>query len=98
MVDYYSSYFEVYRLENKTRNGIAKTIRKHFSVYGIPNQLVSDNMPFSSHEFREFVASYEFEVITSSPGYPQSNGKAKNTSKIHHEEKLSKQAQSPTYP
>jgi len=55
-------------------------------------------MPFSSHEFREFVASYEFEVITSSPGYPQSNGKAKNTSKIHHEEKLSKQAQSPTYP
>ena len=31
-------------------------------------------MPLSSQEFREFPASHRFEVITSSPGYPQSNG------------------------
>ena len=38
-------------------------------------------MPFSSQEFREFAVSYKFEVITSSPGYPQSNGKVENAIK-----------------
>ena len=81
VVDYYSSYFEIDRLETKTANGITKILRKLFSVHGIPNQLISDNMPFSSQEFREFAASYEFEVIKSSPGYPQSNGKVENAIK-----------------
>ena len=35
-------------------------------------------MPFSSQEFREFAASNKCEVITSSPGYPQSNGMVEN--------------------
>ena len=34
--DYYSSYFEVDKLENKTAAGIAKVLRKHFSVHAIP--------------------------------------------------------------
>ena len=51
-----SSYFKVDRLETKTVKGIAKILRKQFSVHGIPNQLISDNMPFSSQEFREFKA------------------------------------------
>ena len=38
-------------------------------------------MPISSQEFREFAASYEFEVVTSSPGYPQSDGKVENSIK-----------------
>ena len=58
VVDYYSSYFEIDRLETKTAKGITKILRKLFSVHGIPNQLISDNMPFSSQEFREFAASY----------------------------------------
>ena len=81
MVDYYSSYFKVDRLESKTAVSIAKKLRKQFSVHGIPNQLISDYMPFNSQEFKEFAASYEFEVITSSPGYPQSYSKVENTIK-----------------
>ena len=81
VVDYYSSYFEVDRLESKTAASTAKKLRKQFSVHGIPNQLIRDNMPFNSQEFKEFAASYEFEVITSSPGHPQSNGKVENTIK-----------------
>ena len=81
VVDYYSSYFEIDGLETKTAKGIAKILRKLFSVHGIPNQLISDNMPFSSQELKEFAASHEFEVITSSPGYPQSNGKVENAIK-----------------
>ena len=77
----HTSYFEIDRLETKTAKEITKILRKLFSVHGIPNQLISDNMPFSSQEFREFRASYEFVVITSSPGYPQSNGKVENTIK-----------------
>ena len=38
-------------------------------------------MPISSQEFREFAASYEFEVITSSTGYHQINGKVENSIK-----------------
>ena len=38
-------------------------------------------MPFSSQQFKEFAASYEFEAITSSPGYPQSNGKVEKAIK-----------------
>ena len=80
-VDYYSNYFEVDRLETKTTKEIPKILRKQFSVHSIPNQLISNNMPFSSQEFREFADSYGFEIITSSPGYRQSNGKAENAIK-----------------
>ena len=100
VVDYYSNYFEVDRLETKTTKGIAKILRKQFSVHGIPNQLMSDNMPFGSQEFRDFAASYEFEVITSSSGYPQSNGMAENAIKTAKSiMKKAKQAgTAPTYP
>ncbi|KFD46081.1 hypothetical protein M513_13048 [Trichuris suis] len=29
---------------------------------------------YSSYEFKEFAKQYEFEIVTSSPLYPQSNG------------------------
>ena len=39
VVDYYSSYFKVDRLEGKTAASIAKKLRKQFSVHGIPIKL-----------------------------------------------------------
>ena len=58
----------------ETRKQDCKGIANGVPVNGIPNQLISDNMPFNSQDFKDFAASYELEVITSSPGYPQSNG------------------------
>jgi len=81
VVDYYSSYFILNRLESKIAKGIANKLRKQFSVCVVPNQLIIDNMPFSSQDCKGFAARYEFEVITSSAGYPQSNGKAENAIK-----------------
>ena len=54
------------------------------STSGIPDQLISDNGPpkFSSREFQEFALAYEFDHLTSSPRYPQSNGKAENAVKM----------------
>ena len=49
----------------------------------MPVQVFSDNgPPFISKEFQEFASAYEFEHLTSSPRYPQSNGKVENTVKI----------------
>ena len=81
-VDYYSGYFEIDHLERKTARSIITRLKRHFSNHGIPNLFQSDNgPPFDSQEFRDFAAAYEFELVTSSPNYPQSNGCAENTVK-----------------
>ena len=43
--------------------------------HGVPEVVMSDNGPqFSCGEFREFAQRWDFEHVTSSPRYPQSNG------------------------
>ena len=81
-VDYYSGYFEIDHLERKTARSIITRLKRHFSNHGIPNLFQSDNgPPFDSQEFRDFAAAYEFELVTSSPNYPQSNGRVENAVK-----------------
>ena len=54
-------------------------LKKRFATHGIPDTFHSDNgPPFNSNEFSAFASMYEFEHITSSPEYPQSNGKVEN--------------------
>ena len=78
-VDYYSSFFEVDGLTSKTAEEAVKKLKAHLARHGIPDQLVSDNgQPFFSAKFQEFANSYGFEHVTSSPAYPQSNGKTEN--------------------
>ena len=92
-VDYYFGYFEVDHLERKTARSIVTRLKRHFSNHGIPNLFLSDNgPPFDSQEFRDFAAAYEFEVLTSSPNYPQSNGHVENTVKTAKQLMKSKQA------
>ena len=52
-------------------------LQKQFAHHGIPDVFVSDNGPqFYSTKLREFSDKYQFKHNTSSPLYPQSNGKA----------------------
>ena len=50
-----------------------------FSRFGVPDTLVTDNGPcFASSEFAKFADQRNFQHVTSSPRYPQTNGKAEN--------------------
>ena len=80
--DYFSGFIEVERLQSTTSSAVSKVLRVLFARYGIPNELVSDNGPqFAAAEFATFARNWGFHHVTSSPRYPQSNGKAENAVK-----------------
>ena len=79
MVDYWSNYFEVAELHKKTSQSVINQLKVQFARHGIPSVMMTDNGPeFASQEFKKFVKEWKMEHITSSPRYPQSNGKAEN--------------------
>ena len=50
-------------------------MRSQFARHGVPEVVMSDNGPqFCCAEFREFAQRWDFEHVTSSPRYAQSNG------------------------
>ena len=78
-VDYYSSYFKIDPLKDQTAREVIRTLKRHFLGCGIPNKLMSDNgLSFNSYEFQQFSTNYDMEHVTSSPHYPQGNGKVEN--------------------
>ena len=82
VVDYFSRYVEVMKLNSTTSSSIVKGLKSIFARHGIPAVLVSDNGPqYDSRELKEFAESYGFHHITSSPHYPQSNGQAERAVK-----------------
>ena len=76
VIDYYSKYVELYHLMDKTAQSIITGLKSIFARHGIPDELVSDNMPFNSRMFKTFAEEWGFQTTTSSPTYPQSNGLA----------------------
>ena len=64
---------------NSSRGSELKTT---FARFGVPETLINDNgSQFASREFKAFAESWCFNHITTSPRYPQSNGKAENAVK-----------------
>ena len=54
-----------------------------FSRRGIPVIVFSDNgPPFLSEDFKYFMKTWEISHHTSSPRYPQSNGRMENSVKV----------------
>ena len=51
-----------------------KALKDIIARHDTPNKLIDGNMPFNSKKFLQFSKQWNFEVITSSPTYPQSNG------------------------
>ena len=74
VVDYFSKFPIVRLLSSKTASSVINQLKSIFSEHGIPDEVVSDNMPFNSANFIGFSQSYGFKSTTSSPTYSQSNG------------------------
>ena len=76
-------FWEVDALPDTTLHTVINKLKAHFARYGIPDVCISDNGPqFSLEEFKAFGLKWQFENKTSSPGYPQSNGKAEQAVKV----------------
>ncbi|KAI7814577.1 hypothetical protein IRJ41_021834 [Triplophysa rosa] len=93
VIDYLSNYPEMALLPNTSAACVISYMNSIFARHGIPQIVCSDNGPcYSSKEFQDFAVEYDFKHVTSSPLYPQSNGKAEKG--VHIVKQLLKKAAS----
>ena len=76
VVDYLSKYPEVVEIEDKTSATVIMKMKEIFARHDIPQELMSDYMPFSSYDFKQFAKNWGIFQLTSSPGYAQSNSQS----------------------
>ena len=82
IVDHWSVYFELNQVPYTLSSTVIKSLKNQFARHGIPVTLYSDNgSQFASREFSEFASAWQFDHQTSSPHFPQSNGKVENAVK-----------------
>jgi transposase InsO family protein len=76
LVDRFSGYLWVVRLNSTTTEQVCKVLVNWFWEVGFPRQIKSDGGPQFRGPFAEFCASYNIRHETSSPYNPRSNGLA----------------------
>ena len=75
LVDAHSKWPEVVEMNTTTTEATIRVLRRLFSSYGLPKQIISDNGPqFTSVEFQTFMKENGIKHIRSSPYHPASNG------------------------
>ena len=74
MVDYYSRYVEVEKLDDTKSRTVVNHTKSIFARHGIPS--VGRSPQYSAQEYQKFSKEWKFEHQTSSPYYPKSNGLA----------------------
>ena len=76
-VDHYSDFYEIDRLPTIQSSAVVQATKQHFSRHSIPHTLITDNSAqFTSDLFKTFAKKCQFNQITSSPYWSQSNGRA----------------------
>ena len=77
IVDYFSKWPEVIKLDNLSSKTTITCLKGLISRYGFIDEIISDNGPqFSSMDFKTFSTEFGFKHVTSSPHFAQSNGQA----------------------
>jgi hypothetical protein len=77
VVDYFSKWPEVLKLDNQSSKNTIVYMKGLMSRYGYVDEVITDNGPqFGSADFKSFATAYGFRHVTSTPHYPQSNGQA----------------------
>ena len=77
IVDAHSKWPEVIEMKSTTTASLIVELRRVFSVFGLPQQVVSDNGPqFISAEFERFMKENGVKHVRSAPYHPSTNGLA----------------------
>ncbi|XP_035229187.1 uncharacterized protein K02A2.6-like [Stegodyphus dumicola] len=71
---YLTKWVDIIPLKNKSAVEVTSKLKSIFATHGIPKTLICDNVPFNSWKMKSFARDWGFEIITSSPRYPKSNG------------------------
>ena len=75
VIDSHSKWFEVFVMSSTTSINTIDTLKSLFARYGLPEQIVLDNVPqFTSDEFKSFCKSNGICHITGAPYHPSTNG------------------------
>ena len=74
--DYHTKYLVVEKLgPDSTSKRVADLTSKYFSLFGVPNTIISDNGPqFVGAAYQSLLQKYGVTHITSSPWHPESHG------------------------
>lgn len=67
IMDYYSKWIEVSEIQSETTCEVIHVLQEMFSRYGILNFAVCDNVPFNSNVYLQFVKTWDFVCIFTSP-------------------------------
>ena len=83
VINYYSRNLEIAHLTMTTSRAMILQFKDMFARWRLCDKITTNNGPqFSSDEFRQFINDYTFQHVTSSPGFPQSNGQAERAVQI----------------
>ncbi|XP_059061516.1 uncharacterized protein K02A2.6-like [Achroia grisella] len=83
VIDSTSKWLEVFQMTRTTAGAVVKTLRELFARFGLPVEIVSDQgPPFTSSEFKNFLATNGIFQRYSPAYHPASNGAAENSVKL----------------
>lgn len=74
VTNYYTKLCEAIKVRSKNTDTVVKELGKLFATFNIPNEIVSNNVPFNSIEFKNFCVINDNKDACISPKYSQSNG------------------------
>ena len=74
LVDNYSKWPEVIQVREKTAEATIQAMKEVFARAGIPEEIISDNMPFNSIKVNQFASQWGIKMSPSSPRYAKSHG------------------------
>ncbi|CAB3983487.1 Transposon Ty3-I Gag-Pol poly, partial [Paramuricea clavata] len=83
VIDSHSKWIEVKHMTSTTTQRTLDELRLIFAVYGLPEEVVSDNGPqFTATEFVEFMTKNGIKHTLVPPYHPQSNGAAERSVRV----------------
>ena len=75
IVDSTSKWLDLHLMNGTNAERTVEKLRSSFAIFGIPEELVSDNgPPFNGNEYKKFCAQNGISCILTPPLHPNSNG------------------------